>query len=488
MWQYRSAAKILGLACSFVLAPLGFAHPLDSANWTVQVAESVSVPAGNLPVQRSHSVAPNGYLLRAVTSTPFNMVASLPSPLAFAPVTPIFNANDPNQQRINSSGKIVARFESDLLLWDGQSWVHALAPVTGVGSYCPPSIFCDQGKSVEPASLTFWLADDGKVSAIAQVLGSTPAEDVWQVVRGDDSGTQLLLASAPNSVPKAIRSNANGKVATIEGLRVRLLTQQQDGTWTTQWLLDPASDFDAIYVNDLSELSLAEDGSVAALGQWRDPSWPPSSPAISAIFVRRPGQSLSWYFPPPGQAWVHGNIQSSPFHGDLAFAFYSRTIGVDPDCFRITAGRTLPAGQMTPGGTANLQFINQHKVAELCVPADPSAVAVGSVLGSIYMFTGLDRMGRVVADACLVTRVAQGTSDDFTQLDQIIRFVPTDNCRPDFNRDGVVDASDFLIFAQAYAEVVVPPAASEADLNSDGLVDSSDFVAFVGFYNEFLCP
>lgn len=65
-------------------------------------------------------------------------------------------------------------------------------------------------------------------------------------------------------------------------------------------------------------------------------------------------------------------------------------------------------------------------------------------------------------------------------------------CSADFNRDNIVDVSDFCDFVEAYnimdcaaAEI---PLACQADLNADGVVDDADFQLFVPAYNELLCP
>lgn len=80
----------------------------------------------------------------------------------------------------------------------------------------------------------------------------------------------------------------------------------------------------------------------------------------------------------------------------------------------------------------------------------------------------------------------QADFDDF-QLDGI-----AGECPGDLNGDGLVDDSDFVLFAFAYnildcADPAMPPGCP-ADINSDGVVDDTDFVFFVGAYNELLCP
>lgn len=65
-------------------------------------------------------------------------------------------------------------------------------------------------------------------------------------------------------------------------------------------------------------------------------------------------------------------------------------------------------------------------------------------------------------------------------------------CPADFNFDGFVDDTDFVVFAQDYDTflcsdpgMTVP---CPADFNLDGFVDDSDFVIFAAAYDQFLCP
>lgn len=57
-------------------------------------------------------------------------------------------------------------------------------------------------------------------------------------------------------------------------------------------------------------------------------------------------------------------------------------------------------------------------------------------------------------------------------------------CAGDFNKDGVVDDSDFVLFAEAYNNLLD----RRGDLNADLLSDDSDFVIFADAYNSLICP
>ena len=69
-----------------------------------------------------------------------------------------------------------------------------------------------------------------------------------------------------------------------------------------------------------------------------------------------------------------------------------------------------------------------------------------------------------------------------------VTFSGGNNCPADFNADGFVDDTDFVIFAQSYDLFTVPPANPATDLNSDGFVDDTDFVIFAQAYDAFVCP
>lgn len=60
-------------------------------------------------------------------------------------------------------------------------------------------------------------------------------------------------------------------------------------------------------------------------------------------------------------------------------------------------------------------------------------------------------------------------------------------CSADFNCDAQVDDADFVAFASAYNELVIPPADPLCDLNGDALVDDADFVLFAAAYDRLIC-
>ncbi len=65
-------------------------------------------------------------------------------------------------------------------------------------------------------------------------------------------------------------------------------------------------------------------------------------------------------------------------------------------------------------------------------------------------------------------------------------------CWGDFNCDGQVEDTDFVIFASAYnlldCDAPAMPAGCPADLISNGVVDDADFALFANAYNILVCP
>lgn len=65
-------------------------------------------------------------------------------------------------------------------------------------------------------------------------------------------------------------------------------------------------------------------------------------------------------------------------------------------------------------------------------------------------------------------------------------------CPSDFNHDGLVNESDFILFVISYQHMLCSfpamPAGCPADLNGDTIVDDVDFTIFGHAYDEMECP
>lgn len=68
-----------------------------------------------------------------------------------------------------------------------------------------------------------------------------------------------------------------------------------------------------------------------------------------------------------------------------------------------------------------------------------------------------------------------------------VNFQPGSLCPADFDGSGIVDDTDFVIFAMAYNDYFCDADCPE-DLTGDGIVDDTDFVIFAQAYNLYFCP
>lgn len=75
-------------------------------------------------------------------------------------------------------------------------------------------------------------------------------------------------------------------------------------------------------------------------------------------------------------------------------------------------------------------------------------------------------------------------------LDNVV--VTSSLCGADFNGDGYVDDSDFVLFANAYSLLLCSDpgmtGGCPADLNADTFVEDADFVLFASGYSDLVCP
>lgn len=78
------------------------------------------------------------------------------------------------------------------------------------------------------------------------------------------------------------------------------------------------------------------------------------------------------------------------------------------------------------------------------------------------------------------------------RLDITATIQVTAPCPSDFNHDGLVNESDFILFVISYQHMLCSapamPAGCPADLNADTIVDDVDFTIFGHAYDELECP
>lgn len=86
--------------------------------------------------------------------------------------------------------------------------------------------------------------------------------------------------------------------------------------------------------------------------------------------------------------------------------------------------------------------------------------------------------------------VVEAGLDDFSA--RSFACAPVAWCEGDLNLDGLVEDTDFVVFAQAYGVLdcadPLMSAGCPSDLNGDGIVDDADFVEFAAAYNGLVCP
>ncbi len=88
------------------------------------------------------------------------------------------------------------------------------------------------------------------------------------------------------------------------------------------------------------------------------------------------------------------------------------------------------------------------------------------------------------SDSTTVSGWSHGTDGTVLLANAIEHAARLTPCPGDFNGDGLVDDSDFVIFIPAYEQLINP----RADLTGDGLSDDADFQSFVAAYNALECP
>lgn len=95
----------------------------------------------------------------------------------------------------------------------------------------------------------------------------------------------------------------------------------------------------------------------------------------------------------------------------------------------------------------------------------------------------IESIAGISADGTVL--VGSGYKDGRRRAIRVSDFVAlADRCPSDLNRDLLVDDADFVLFADAYNELL----AASGDFNLDGQTDDADFVLFADAYDGLLCP
>ena len=237
---------------------------------------------------------------------------------------------------------------------------------------------------------------------------------------------------------------------------------------------------------------------------------PPTGPVISGA----PQQSTLWrdidIHPTNGTIVARGgnNVIIAPRLSNLVVDTVNRkVINLSTDGIPFVAGQ-------------NIQVLNGLPSGDLFAYTDRRSTGGNGALSSVIKFAdfaGNDQTGTVVLNGDVdldrtgpngpipVASTTTGgvgfydiswdaANQRLAILDYANRFAYVfaldtgNNCPADFNSDGFVDDTDFVIFAQAYDQFTVPPANPATDLNGDSFVDDTDFVLFAQAYDQFVCP
>lgn len=104
---------------------------------------------------------------------------------------------------------------------------------------------------------------------------------------------------------------------------------------------------------------------------------------------------------------------------------------------------------------------------------------------------GYARFSALDPEGISTLRIANGRNG-FGDGFAVDHLVIAARCAPDLDADGIVDDTDFVLFAQQYdlfaCDDPAMPAGCSADFNRDGVVDDVDFVLFAQAYDFFACP
>ena len=128
----------------------------------------------------------------------------------------------------------------------------------------------------------------------------------------------------------------------------------------------------------------------------------------------------------------------------------------------------VPGGMAGTGNASTAATFVNAAAANFRLASGSSGIDAGSNAAA----AGLD------ADLDLNPRVLNGSVDMGAY-----EFVAS-TCTGDLNKDGFVDDSDFVRFAEAYNNLLD----RRGDFNADVLTDDNDFVIFADAYNALLCP
>lgn len=181
---------------------------------------------------------------------------------------------------------------------------------------------------------------------------------------------------------------------------------------------------------------------------------------------------------------VTGQVRGTPTFSGLWFLFPNPVPlaqafeALAPGTSEVLSGTVCNPQGALPVQVLNVPFATQAPVGSLTVTFE-ATLSVGIDAAGIASFS----MANIVLTPTSVGGVL------FDSGSVVITALPS--CPGDFDCSGLVDDSDFVIFAVQYEQFVCSapgPVACPADLSGDGFIDDTDFVTFAAAYEAFTCP
>ncbi|MBS0192064.1 MAG: hypothetical protein U0573_13635 [Phycisphaerales bacterium] len=322
------------------------------------------------------------------------------------------------------------------------------------------------------------------------------------------SSTALLTFSVPTNSAFSIQTTWAGANVSLSGPGVNIV---RSGPFLTT--ITSTGTFQAGQTYTLSCEPVNEISAGSIRGGFADVivsiGTPPSTPVnpktsvakicpgltTSNLSVTNPGSGLvvDWYLGGCGEMPVGtGNPITVSTPGD----YYAKTRRLS-DGLRSLACASVSVGTYTASNPTGAS-VNRNN---LC-PHDQGTIQL-SIVGGSGQFV------RWYADSCSGAPIGEGVSisipaprrttvyygrwvNNCAMSDCATVAVVVRDCAADIDCNGVVDDSDFALFAVAYDLLACSdpamPADCPSDINQDGFVDDADFSAFAAQYDRLVCP
>ncbi|MBX3378605.1 MAG: hypothetical protein KF805_00795 [Phycisphaeraceae bacterium] len=147
-----------------------------------------------------------------------------------------------------------------------------------------------------------------------------------------------------------------------------------------------------------------------------------------------------------------------------------------------------PTSGVCAGGSASFQALHLDSVSPAYAwTVDGSPVTDGVIAGG-FVVSGSETQTLTLSNIAGIDTHTIGCTITSCGGTAVATTASVKACAADFDCNAQVDDEDFVVFASAYNELVIPPANALCDLNGDSFVDDADFVLFAGAYDQLICP